>query len=120
MNFINDLLESVGLRKRETRVGLRPHRDIVLPLGIDAAHERVLEGFHLVLGANVYVDDRTTHTIEAGFGTINQERIRATLESEDAARTRVRIEAHHPAGVEHPNRSLAVDTLGDALSKGTE
>ena len=117
MSFFTNLLESLGLRKRAaSRIGLRPHRDVVVPLGIDAAHERVLDALDRVLGANVYLDDRVTHTIEGGFGTINQERLRIALEPEGPTHTRIGVEAHYPAGIEHPAHSLAVDTLADALS----
>jgi len=116
MSFFAQLLESIGLRKREAHVGLRPHRDVVLAVGIEVTHERALDALARVLGANVYVDDRLTHTIEAGFGTLNQERIRVSLVSESVVETRVHIEAYFPAGVERPKHSLAVDTLAGALS----
>ena len=116
-SFFRDLLESVGLRKRSiTPVGLRAHRDVVVPLGIDEAYERARDAFERVLGANIYLDDRRSHTIEAGFGTVNQERVRATFEPEAAGHTRIIIEAHYPAGVERPPRSAVVDALADALS----
>lgn len=117
MSFFRELLVSLGLRKRAApKIGLRPHRDVTVPLGVEAAHERVLDAIDRTLGANIYLDDRITHTIEAGFGTINQERLRISFEPRGDAQTFVRIEAHYPAGVEHPARSLAVDTLVDALS----
>jgi hypothetical protein len=121
MSFVRDLLESIGLRKRDARIGMRPHRAVELPLGIDAAHERVIAALDRVLGANIYADERPAsgaHTIEAGFGTLNAERIRVSLEAADATQTRVRIEAHYPAGTAHPAKSLAVDTLADAIEAG--
>jgi len=118
-SFLRDLLVSIGVRKPErSPIGLRPHRDVVLPLAIDAAYERVREGFERTLGANIYLDDRAARTLEAGFGTINQERVRASFESEAIARTRVRIEAYFPAGFTPPKRSPAVDALADALEAG--
>ncbi|MGC2130686.1 MAG: hypothetical protein WA629_11390, partial [Candidatus Aquilonibacter sp.] len=63
-----------------------------------------------------YLDDRLSHTIEAGFGTVNQERVSATFKREGPEQTRVYIEAHYPAGVERPQRSPVVDALADALS----
>jgi len=117
--FFEDLLESIGLRKRkDARVGLRPHRDLTLAVNVDAAHRRVLDAFVTALGANVDVDDRTAHTLEAGFGTVNSERIRVTLERVSADHTRVRIEAHYRAGVARPSRSPAVDALADAIEAG--
>jgi hypothetical protein len=116
-SLLTGLLEVMGLRKRQLpNLGLRPHRKVDIPLGIEAAHERVLDAFARVLGANVYLDDRTTGTIEGGFGTVNQERIQVTLHAEGAIRTNVSIEALYPAGVERRPRSPAVDALADALS----
>lgn len=114
--FLCDLLESIGLRKRKgSRIGLRPHREVVVSVGLDAAYENVLDAFVRILGANVYVDDRTTSTIEAGFGTVNQERVRASLQGEGTTQTRVHIEAYYPAGSASRDRSLAVEALADAL-----
>ncbi len=116
-SFFAGLLESIGLRKRQIpRVGLRPHRTVSVPLGVDAAYERVLDAFARVLGANIYVDDRVAATIEGGFGTVNQERVRVTFHPESAVQTSVSIEALYPAGVERPEHSPAVDALADALS----
>jgi hypothetical protein len=117
--FLRDLLESIGLRKRKgSRIGLRPHREVVVSLGLDAAYERVLDAFVRILGANVYVDDRATSSIEAGFGTVNQERVRASLRSDGATHTRIHIEAYYPAGSGSRERSLAVEALADALEAG--
>jgi hypothetical protein len=117
VSFFRELLVSLGLRKRaEPQIGLRPHRDVVVPLGIDAAHDRVLDAFVRALGANVYADDRTAHVIEAGFGLVNAERVRASLESENATRTIVHIEAQYRAGLERPPSSRNVDALAEALS----
>ncbi len=86
-----------------------------MPLGIDAAHERVLDAFLRTLGANVYLDDRVTHVIEAGFGLVNAERVRASLEN-NGATTSVHIEAQYRAGIDPPPSSRSVDALAEALS----
>jgi hypothetical protein len=115
-SLLSGLLEVIGLRKRQMPpLGLRPHRQVDLPLGIDAAYERVLDAFTRVLGANVYLDDRTTGTIEGGFGTVNQERVHVTLHAENATQTNILIEALYPAGVQRRPRSAAVDALAEAL-----
>ncbi|HEX8805594.1 MAG TPA: hypothetical protein VF741_01550 [Candidatus Aquilonibacter sp.] len=116
MSFFRELLESLGLRKRTApQIGLRPHRDVVVPLGVDAAQDRVLEALVRTLGANVNLDDRTAHVIEAGFGLVNAERVRVSLESEDASQTIVHIEAQYRAGLERPPSSRNVDALAEAL-----
>lgn len=118
MSFFRELLVSLGLRKRAApQIGLRAHREVVLSLGIDAAHERVRDAFVKTLGANVYMDDRSAHVIEAGFGLVNAERVRVNLASEGPAQTRVQIEAQYRAGVERPSQSRNVDALADALSR---
>jgi hypothetical protein len=117
VSFFRELLVSLGLRKRVApKIGLRAHRDVIVPLDIDAAHDRVLEALVKTLGANVYADDRVAHTIEAGFGLVNAERVQIALASEGAAQTRVQIEALYRAGVERPSQSRNVDALADALS----
>jgi hypothetical protein len=117
VSFFRELLKSLGLRKRTPpQIGLRPHRDVVVPLGIDAAHDRVLDACVRALGANVYLDDRAAHAIEAGFGLVNAERVRASLESQDPAHTIVHIEAQHRAGIDRPPSSRNVDALAEALS----
>lgn len=117
MSFFHELLVSLGLRKRiAPPIGLRAHRDVVVALGIDAAHERVLDALTKTLGANAYLDDRIAHVIEAGFGLVNAERVRVTLESVGPLQTQVRIEAQYRAGVERPSQSRNVDALADALA----
>jgi hypothetical protein len=112
-------LELIGLRRKTPpSLGLRPHRDLVLPIDIDLAYERALYACGVVLGANIYLDDPAAGTIEAGFGLVNQERVRASFESVGATQTRVRIEAQYPAGLQRPERSRAVDALADALESG--
>ena len=102
-----------------SRVGLRPHRTLELPLGFDAAYELCLHEMEATLGANVYVDDRPGRMIEAGFGLINNERIRVSLDSIDTTHTRVRVEAFFRAGNTIPERSAAVDALSAALERAT-
>ncbi len=97
-------------------VGLHPRRDVELAEDYDAAYARVLAAIERVLGANVSTVDRLGGKIEARFGLVNNERIVCALERLDAARTRVRIEAHFPAGTNVTRRSLAVDVLADTLS----
>jgi hypothetical protein len=116
-SFFRDLFESIGLRRRASQLGLRPHREVLLELRIDAAFDRTLDAFTRVLGANVSTADRESHAIEAGFGLVNQERVRATMEPADDTHTRIRIEAMYPAGMTPHERSASVDALADALSR---
>jgi hypothetical protein len=116
-SLLTGLLELIGLRKRQMhKIGLRPHRQVSVPLGIDAARERVLDAFVRVLGANVYLEDRVAGTIEGGFGTVNQERLQVTLRASSVATTEISIEALYPAGVVRRQISPAVDALAEALS----
>jgi len=115
MAFIPALLKWLGLERGPAQVGLRPHRVLELDRGYDAAYESCLAGIDTVLGATVYVDDRKTGFIEAGFGLVNSERLRISLEPLDTAHTRVRIEAFYPATVKPPAASLSVDALANAL-----
>ncbi len=105
----------LGLERARVKVGLRPHREFAVALPYDEAFSKTLEAFELVLGASVWSDDRIAGTIEAGFGIVNSERIRATLERAGEAITNVRVEAFFPAGVEVPERSRYVDALAAAL-----
>ncbi len=100
-----------------SRVGLRPHRNVEVPLGFGAAYELCLKEIDGTLGANVYVDDRTGRLIEAGFGLINNERIRCSFEPVDETHTVIRVEAFFPAGKVIPERSNAVDALSTALGR---
>ena len=68
-----------------------------------------------VLGANVRDADRATGIVDAEFGTIGSERIRATVERVDDASSRIHIEARYPATATPPERSSAVDALAQAL-----
>ncbi len=111
MSFLRKWLKP----ETSSRVGLRPHRTIDLALGYDDAYPRVLEAIELVLGANVTIDDRAGRMIEAGFGTVQSERVRVRFDALDAQRTSVRIEAFYPAGREIPERSAAVDALAAAI-----
>ncbi|HTX59575.1 MAG TPA: hypothetical protein VMH02_07815 [Verrucomicrobiae bacterium] len=112
MSFI---LRWLGLDRAKAPVGLRPHRDLELALPYDAAYDKALEAFDLVLGANVWIDDRRAGLIEAGFGLVNTERVRATLQAGGDALTRVHVEAFYPAGAAVPESSRYVDALAAAL-----
>ena len=113
MPLFKSLLTWLGLEKPTPVVGLRPHREIELAADVARARERCLRALVEVAGANVQSDDGTT--IEAGFGIVNSERLRITLEPIDPATTRVRIEAFYPARLSPPPRSMAVDALTNAL-----
>ena len=112
MSFISRWL---NLAKGRQAVGLRPHRDLVVNAGYDAAYETVLDAIERVLGAYVSVNDRNSGTIEAAFGTVDNERVRSTLESLGERATRVRVEAYFPAGATPRPRSRAVDALANYL-----
>lgn len=111
------LLRWLGFAKPAPAIGLRPHRDVELPLDFDAAYARVLSAIELTLGANVSIDDRRAGFLEAAFGLVNNERVRCSFERIDPSRTRVRIEAFFPAGATVQLRSRAVDALADSLLK---
>jgi len=108
---VSFILKWLGVGQPPPRVGLRPHRIVELSDGFDASHERIMDALLRVLGANVYLDDRNARTIEAGFGLVNNERIRCTLDPLGDARTQVRIEAFFAAGMRVPEQSRAVDAL---------
>jgi hypothetical protein len=110
-------LKWLGFGKPAPVIGLRPHRDVEVPLDYDSAYARVLSAIELTLGANVTIDDRRTGFLEAAFGLVNNERVRCSFERVDASRTRVRIEAFFPAGATVQSRSAAVDALADTLSR---
>ncbi|MBV8434845.1 MAG: hypothetical protein JO029_11255 [Candidatus Eremiobacteraeota bacterium] len=114
MSFI---LKWLGFEKPSAAIGLRPHRDVELPVDYDAAYARVLSGIELVLGANVSLDDRRGGTVEATFGLVNSERIRCTLTRVDPTCTHVRVEAFFPAGAAVPARSRAVEALAETLAR---
>ncbi len=99
-----------------SHIGLRPHRTVEVPLGFDAAYERCIAAIETELGANVYIDDRNGRLLEAGFGLINNERVRCSFDVIDATHTNVRIEAFFPAGIAVPQRSRAVDALAAAIA----
>lgn len=94
---------------------MRPHRDVVLPEPLAPAFARTLALFDRVLGANVARADAAAGLIEAGFGLVNSERIRASVEDAGNAHSRVRIEAIFPAGATAVARSRAVEALAEAL-----
>ena len=112
MSFIARWL---NLGKERQSVGLRPHRDVELLAPYDEAYDRVLRGVEAALGAYVSVDDRRGGTIEAGFGLVNNERVRCTLQRVAEDRTRASIEAYFPAGSSVRQNSRAVDALADYL-----
>ncbi|HEY1654137.1 MAG TPA: hypothetical protein VGF86_03380 [Candidatus Tumulicola sp.] len=112
MSFLRRWLD---LAKDRKRVGLRPHRDVIVDAPYEAAYDRVLEAAEFVLGASVASRDRGSGTIEASFGLVNSERVRCTLQSIDDRRTAIRVEAFFPAGAAPRERSLAVEALADAL-----
>lgn len=114
MSFI---MRWLGLAKPAPAVGLRPHRDVELPLDYDTAYARVLSAIELTLGANVTIDDRRAGFVEAAFGLVNNERVRCTLERLGASHTSVRIEAFFPAGATVQSSSRAVDALADTLER---
>ncbi|HET9028577.1 MAG TPA: hypothetical protein VFN49_00235 [Candidatus Aquilonibacter sp.] len=100
-----------------SRIGLRPHRNVELPLAYDAAYDRVLEAIEVTLGANVNIDDRKGRFIEAGFGLVNNERIRISFDAGPDS-TQIHIEAAFPAGAKVPEKSAAVDALAHTLESG--
>ena len=110
------LLRWLDLKRDRKDVGLRPHREFVVPLPYDRAYEHVLQAIDRTLGAHVAVDDRSGGTIEAAFGLVNSERVRCTLRAA-GPHTEIRIEAFFPAGGSR-GRSEAVDALAAALQRG--
>jgi hypothetical protein len=112
---VSFLVRWLSLGKDRRRVGLRPHRDVELAAGYDAAYDRVLQAIELALGAYISVDDRRGGTIEAAFGLVNNERVRCTLQRVDDGHTAVRVEAFFPAGAEVRDRSAAVEALATML-----
>lgn len=111
------LLKWLGFGKPAPAVGLRPHRDVELPVDYDTAYARVLSAIELTLGANISIDDRRSGLVEAAFGLVNSERVRCTFDRLDASCTRVRVEAFFPAGAIVQSNSRAVDALADALER---
>jgi len=106
----------LGIEPLKPLVGFRPHRTVEMAVPYDAAYDRVYAAMDAVLGANVRDADRATGIIDADFGTIGSERIRATVERLDGATSRVHVEARYAASVAPQERSRAVDALADALS----
>ena len=97
-------------------MGLRPHRTVVLAVAFDLAYDRVIDAITSVLGANIYLADRSDRRIEAGFGLVNSERLRCTFELDTSAQTAVHIEALFPAGSAVPQNSRNVDALAEFLT----
>lgn len=115
--MIKSLLKWLGLETPGSRVSLRPQRVVHLAFPLRIAYDRCLEAIVVALGANVYIDDRAGGMIEAGFGLVNNERVRCTFEPMDEGHTSLRIEAFFPAGAVIPERSRAVDALAAHLSQ---
>jgi len=108
----------LNLAKERKPIGLRPHRNVEIDAGYDEAHDRVLRGIEMALGANVSADGGGA--IEAAFGLVNNERVRCTLERAGEAHTRVRVEAYFPAGSAVREHSRAVDVLADYLESDSK
>jgi hypothetical protein len=115
MSFI---LRWLGFAKPAPAIGLRPHRDVELPVDYDTAYARVQSAVELTLGANVTIDDRRAGFLEAAFGLVNSERVRCSFDRVEESHTRVRIEAFFPAGAAVQPHSRAVDALADTLERG--
>jgi hypothetical protein len=107
----------LGLEPPGARVGLRPHRNIELPVPYDRANQMCREAMVQVLGAAIAIDDEKGGLIEGAFGLVNSERLRCTLTRIDDNTTAVRIEAIFAAGAEVPKTSRNVEALAAALSK---
>jgi hypothetical protein len=106
----------LGLDTPPPRAGLRPHRVVELAQSYEAAYSHCLRALDFTLGANITIDDRKTGLIEAGFGLINSERIRCSLERIDDTHTRVQIESFYPAGAVIPETSQYVEAMAVALT----
>ncbi len=115
--MFRSLLRWLGLDAPRSVVGLRPHRTVEMPCSFEDAYARALAAMDAVLGANVRDADPVSGIIDAEFGMIGSERIRAAVESGDATHSRVHIEARYIATAVAPTRSLAVDALAEALAK---
>ncbi len=113
--MFNSLKAWLGIEPIKPRVGLRPHRTVEVASDYDATYDRVHAAMETVLGANVRDADRKTGIIDADFGTIGSERLRASVERVDDANARVHIEARYPATKTPPTRSGAVDALATHL-----
>jgi hypothetical protein len=99
-----------------SKINLRPHKDLTLQKPYEEAYSDVLRAIELILGANIYIDDKKGRTIEAGFGLVNNERIRVSFDTPNETTTNIRIEALFRAGAAVPETSHAVDALAAALT----
>jgi len=117
INGVSFIARWLNLGKERQPVGLRPHRDVDLCAAYDDAYDRVLRAVEAALGAYVSLDDRRGGTIEAGFGLVNNERVRCTLQRVAEDRTRASIEAYFPAGSSVRRHSRAVDALANYLER---
>ena len=113
--MLRSLKRWLGIEPLKPRVGFRPHRTVDVPAPYDAVYDRTYAAMTAVLGANVRDADRKTGIIDAEFGMVGSERIRATVERIDDANSRVYVEARYPATATPPERSGAVDALAASL-----
>lgn len=97
------------------KISLRPRQDVTLEIAYDDAYANTKTAIEQTLGANVTIDDKSTHLIEASFGLVNSERIRCTFDCKTESTTTIRIEALFPAGANIPKESRAVEALAEAL-----
>ena len=114
--MFSSLKRWLGIEPLKPLVGFRPHRTVDVGAPYDATYDRVYAAMDAVLGANVRDADRKTGVIDADFGTIGSERIRATVERLDDATSRVHVEARFAASAAPQERSNAVDALADSLT----
>ena len=113
--MFKSLKQWLGIEPLKPLVGFRPHRTVEIAVPYDVAYDRVYAAMDAILGANVRDAERKTGIIDADFGTIGSERIRAWVERIDDASSRVHVEARYPATATPPERSNAVDALADSL-----
>jgi hypothetical protein len=113
--MFKSLKQWLGIEPLKPRVGFRPHRTVDVPAPYDVVYDRTHASMVAVLGANVRDADRKTGIIDAEFGMVNSERIRATVERIDDENARVYVEARYPASATPPERSRAVDALAASL-----
>jgi len=114
--MFKSLKQWLGIEPLKPLVGFRPHRTVEMAVPYDVAYDRVHAAMDSVLGANVRDADRKTGIIDADFGTIGSERIRASVERIDDATSRVHIEARFAASAAPQERSNAVDALANSLA----
>ena len=101
--------------ERPPGVALFPARTLEIPADAARVYDRCVSAIEDVLGGHVYQGDRTAGAIEAGFGLVNSERLRVTIENHGENAARVRIESRRGAISEQPHGSSYVDTLANVL-----